>query len=106
MLSPKIDLSAGTPVGTPAHEPTGHHSFAQALNHLNKLTEELSDSLHRAINVARPHLVTDPRDIDKAPMGDDPMPMGSPASYEIRYVNRRLEDLVDLLNRFGGNFDA
>lgn len=102
MISPKNQLSADHP----AHEPTGHHSFAQALNHLNKLTEELSDSLHRAINVARPHLVSDPRDVDKPDLTEVPMPAGSPVCHEVRAVNRRLEGLVDLLNRFGSNFDT
>lgn len=100
-MLPKNQISAGNPA-----EPTGHHSFAQALNHLTKLTEELSDSLHRAINVARPHLVMDPRDVDKAPMGAEPTPLASPVSHEIRSVNSRLEDLIELLNRFGSNFDT
>lgn len=102
MISPKDQLSTGTS----AHELTGHHSFAQALNHLNKLTEELSDSLHRAINVARPHLVTDPRDVDTMEMPEVTVPAGSPACHEVRAINHRLEDLIELLNRFGSNFDT
>lgn len=89
-----------------AGEPTGHHSLAQALNHLTKLTEDLSDSLHGAINVARPHLVMDPRDIDKAPMGAEPTPLASPFCHEIRSVNTRLEGILELLKRFGSNFDT
>lgn len=100
-MLPKNQISTSDPA-----EPICHHSFAQALNHLTKLTEELSDSLHRAINVARPHLVADPRDLDKAPLGEAPVPMASPASHEIRSVNSRLEGLIELLNRFGGNFDT
>lgn len=100
-MLPKNQISTSDPA-----EPIGHHSFAQALNHLTKLTEELSDSLHRAINVARPHLVMDPRDLDKAPMGEAPVPLASPASHEIRSINSRLEGLIELLNRFGGNFDT
>lgn len=81
-------------------------AFSDALDRLGKLTEELSDSLHRAINVARPHLVTDPLDIDKAPMGEAPVPMASPFCHEIRFVNTRLEGILELLNRFGSNFDT
>lgn len=89
-----------------ACETIGHHSLAQALNHLTKLTEDLGDSLHRAINVARPHLVMDPRDVDKAPMGVEPTPLASPFCHEVRSINSRLEGLIELLNRFGSNFDT
>lgn len=81
-------------------------AFSNALDRLGKLTEELSDSLHRAINVARPHLVTDPRDVDKAPMGLEPTPLASPFCHEIRSVNIRLEGILELLNSFGSNFDT
>lgn len=87
-------------------ETTRVTAFSNALDRLGKLTEELSDSLHRAINVARPHLVTDPRDVDKAPMGLEPIPLASPFCHEIRSVNIRLEGILELLNRFGSNFDT
>jgi hypothetical protein len=105
MFPPKNQLSTHVSENL-ACEPTGHHSLAQALNHLTKLTEDLSDSLHRAINVARPHLVMDPRDVDKASVGSEPTPLASPFCHEIRSVNTRLECLLELLTRFGSNFDT
>lgn len=105
MLSPKNQLSTHASENL-ACEPTGHHSLAEALNRLDRLTVDLGDSLHRAINTARPHLVMDPRDVDKAPMGVEPTPLASPFCHALRSVNDRLDELIDLLNRFGSNFDT
>ena len=101
-MLPKNQLNAVCHVS----EPAGHHSFAQALSHLTMLTDELGANLHGAINIARPHLVADPRDVDKAPMSEAPTPLASPVCLEIRAVNARLEGFIELLKRFGNNFDT
>jgi hypothetical protein len=87
-------------------EITGVTSFSDALGRLGKLTDDLGASIHRVINVARPHLVMDPRDTDDASVLEGPTPLASPSCHGIRAVNDRLEAFVELLNNFGRNFDT
>ena len=88
-----------------------HHSFSASLERLTRLVDDFGESLNRAIDIARPHLVFDPRDprdcTDNGPLAvSAPVPLASPCSQEIRAVNDRLEGLVELLKRFSSNFDT
>lgn len=85
-----------------------HHSLANSLERLTILVDDFGESLNRAIDIARPHLVSDPRDCDGNGRNilEAPVPLASPFSHEIRAVNDRLEGLVELLKRFSSNFDT
>jgi len=85
-----------------------HHSLANSLSQLIRLVDDFGESLHRTIDIARPHLVSDPRDCDGNGRNilEAPVPLASPFSHEIRAINDRLEGLVELLKRFSSNLDT
>lgn len=86
-----------------------HHSLANSLERLTRLVDDFGESLNRAIDIARPHLVSDPKDCieeEHKSHNLEAVPPASPFSQEIRSINDRLEGLVELLKRFSSNFDT
>ena len=83
-----------------------HHSLANSLERLTRLVDDFGESLNRAIDIARPHLVSDPRDCTDNGRLEAPVALASPFSHEIRSINERLEGLVELLKQFSSNFDT
>ncbi len=85
-----------------------HHSFSNSIERLTRLVDDFGESLHRAIDIAYPHLVSDPRDCtDNGRLAvESTVSLASPYSHEIRAINDRLEGLVELLKRFSSNLDT
>lgn len=84
----------------------GHRNVSRKVEALEKNLARLSESIHEAINKARPFLVNDPRDTNSAESGPAPTPPMSPHAHTIDSLNDRVWDLGTLIKAFASSIDT